>query len=402
MTKPSPLHLRLRLVRTAIAAQDLEAVRQLLAYQIDMFNRRIVERPERYVWTNMAMPQELFYAMDLVPVTSEMLSGWLSSLGFSEPLLNGVEERLSRGLCSYHKVAVGALDQELLPEPRALVMSSNVCDGSGKMADYLADRRGIPYFLLDVPTTPGDDATAYVEQQLRELVAFLERTTGARLPPGRLEQAVARSNEARRHWIAAHELRRARPVMSGSHGFRNLFGTTFLFGTEEAVEITRALEEELAARLEARAFRHGERDPRLLWIHFAPLYKNELLAYVERDLGAAVVCDITSHVWWEPIDEEEPLRGLARKALAHHYLGGPEVRRKVYEEIARRYRIDGAVHFMHMGCRPIAGAVRTVKDTMERIGVPLLELGGDCIDGRNYAEGQLKTRLEAFIEMLRG
>ena len=33
-------------------------------------------------------------------------------------------------------------------------------------------------------------------------------------------------------------------------------------------------------------------------------------------------------------------------------------------------------------------------------GVPVLNLEVDCVDKRNFAEGQLRTRLEAFIEML--
>ena len=36
------------------------------------------------------------------------------------------------------------------------------------------------------------------------------------------------------------------------------------------------------------------------------------------------------------------------------------------------------------------------------IGVPVLNLEVDCIDSRNFMEGQIRTRLEAFMEMLDG
>jgi benzoyl-CoA reductase/2-hydroxyglutaryl-CoA dehydratase subunit BcrC/BadD/HgdB len=35
------------------------------------------------------------------------------------------------------------------------------------------------------------------------------------------------------------------------------------------------------------------------------------------------------------------------------------------------------------------------------VGIPVVNLEVDCVDTRNFAEGQLKTRLEAFMEMLR-
>ena len=41
-----------------------------------------------------------------------------------------------------------------------------------------------------------------------------------------------------------------------------------------------------------------------------------------------------------------------------------------------------------------------MKDALAEVGVPMLNLDGDGIDDRNYAPGQEKTRVEAFLEML--
>jgi benzoyl-CoA reductase/2-hydroxyglutaryl-CoA dehydratase subunit BcrC/BadD/HgdB len=41
-----------------------------------------------------------------------------------------------------------------------------------------------------------------------------------------------------------------------------------------------------------------------------------------------------------------------------------------------------------------------VRDAMRERGIPTLVLDGDGADVRNYSEGQTRTRLEAFIEML--
>jgi benzoyl-CoA reductase/2-hydroxyglutaryl-CoA dehydratase subunit BcrC/BadD/HgdB len=34
------------------------------------------------------------------------------------------------------------------------------------------------------------------------------------------------------------------------------------------------------------------------------------------------------------------------------------------------------------------------------VNVPVIHLDVDCVDERNFSEGQLLTRLEAFMEML--
>ena len=41
-----------------------------------------------------------------------------------------------------------------------------------------------------------------------------------------------------------------------------------------------------------------------------------------------------------------------------------------------------------------------IKEVAAQRGIPLLILDGDAIDRRNSHEGQIRTRTEAFIEML--
>ena len=68
--------------------------------------------------------------------------------------------------------------------------------------------------------------------------------------------------------------------------------------------------------------------------------------------------------------------------------------------LARRYRIDGAINPCRWGCRQGTGSRGIVGQGLKEIGVPVLNLEVDCVDPRNFAEGQLRTRLEAFTEML--
>ena len=41
-----------------------------------------------------------------------------------------------------------------------------------------------------------------------------------------------------------------------------------------------------------------------------------------------------------------------------------------------------------------------LKEKLQEMDIPMLILDGDGIDRRNSHDGQIKTRLEAFLEML--
>jgi len=68
--------------------------------------------------------------------------------------------------------------------------------------------------------------------------------------------------------------------------------------------------------------------------------------------------------------------------------------------LARDYRLDGASNPCHWGCRQGTGARGLISNGLKEINVPVLNLEVDCMDTRNFAEGQLRTRIEAFVEML--
>ena len=41
-----------------------------------------------------------------------------------------------------------------------------------------------------------------------------------------------------------------------------------------------------------------------------------------------------------------------------------------------------------------------INEGLKEIGIPVLNIEVDVVDPRDFAEGQLSTRIEAFIEML--
>jgi benzoyl-CoA reductase/2-hydroxyglutaryl-CoA dehydratase subunit BcrC/BadD/HgdB len=75
---------------------------------------------------------------------------------------------------------------------------------------------------------------------------------------------------------------------------------------------------------------------------------------------------------------------------------------KRVEEAVNDLKVDGVLWGYIYNCRPLAETSHTVKKWVEEnTGVPVLSLEIDAYDSRNYSAAALRTRVEAFAEMLR-
>ena len=68
--------------------------------------------------------------------------------------------------------------------------------------------------------------------------------------------------------------------------------------------------------------------------------------------------------------------------------------------LAGTLKPDAVIQFCHWGCKQSSGGSLLLKEKMQEMEIPMLILDGDGIDRRNSHDGQIETRLEAFLEML--
>ncbi|MDP3063246.1 MAG: 2-hydroxyacyl-CoA dehydratase family protein, partial [Chloroflexota bacterium] len=66
--------------------------------------------------------------------------------------------------------------------------------------------------------------------------------------------------------------------------------------------------------------------------------------------------------------------------------------------LAREYQADGVVHYNLQFCHTYANEAIKVEKALAREGIPLLRIETDY---SSEDEGQLRTRVDAFLEMLR-
>ena len=96
-------------------------------------------------------------------------------------------------------------------------------------------------------------------------------------------------------------------------------------------------------------------------MHLKPYYSEELMNFLKQE-GAVLAMEEFNHIFWPPLDPEQPFLSLARKTLSHFAFKPVSERIRVMEELARKYRVDGIVHFSHHGCRTSCGGALIIKE----------------------------------------
>lgn len=375
-----------------------QAIYQMSRFALSL-TRRAFSGKEPVVWSSAFFPVEIAWGLGLCPFSPEVAAAFITALGFGAEELSRAEAAgYSRDLCSFHRCIAGAARADHLPRPVALLASTHLCDGAPLLFQNLAAAYRVPCFVLDVPYAADSDAEGYVASQLERIWVGLAELTGRRPDREKLAEAIRRSEEFRENMIRVNELRcRVPSPISGN----DMLSFIYLFfigqGSREAAQITALLAEEIEERIASGAAR-AERF-RILWLHLKPYYSNELMSFLEQ-AGGVLAFEEFNHIYWPPLDPEQPFLSLARKVLAHFDYKPLEERIRVVRDLAARYRVDGIIHFSHHGCRQSTGGSLILKDALQEAGWPFLNLDGDCLDGRSETSGRMLTRLQAFLELL--
>jgi benzoyl-CoA reductase/2-hydroxyglutaryl-CoA dehydratase subunit BcrC/BadD/HgdB len=403
---------------------DLRLPSQVFLEQLSMRAvRRALADPSRAALVNMFAPAELLHAMGLAPLCAEGFSSYLSGGRCERGFLDYAAERgVPETYCSYHRALLGAVLSGLLARPRFIVTSSSVCDANTNTFRTAAAHYGMDEFYIDVPCDETPGAVAYVRGQLESLVSFLEDGTGRRMERDELVRAVRNTNATvdfqRRFY---DELaRRDFPNYISAEMHRILAGHN-LIGTDGALAFFRMQYEDIlacpvtggsgdAGPRDAGDPRdpqgpQGPRDPRgdrkrVLWCHVLPYYVESLKEVFNHDGRLQLLASDMNFDQLITLDEDDPLGSMARRLIVNHFNGGAARRAESVTAMARKLRADAAIIFCHWGCKHSNGGAFLLRDALTGAGIKTLILDGDAVDRRGTNEAQLKTRLQAFLEIL--
>ena len=376
--------------------------RKIYALEVARLGARLYGGEDRVAWCGVTAPFDLLAAMGVTSCFVEFIGAMLASTGMTGTFLEAAEHAGFGGdTCGYHRSVLGAAKKGVMPVPDFLIGTSSPCSGGLAVMENLARHFEKDLFVLNVPQEQSDEGVRYLSDQLRAMAAFVSDHTGEPLDEDRFRQAIVHTNRAREIMAEAYRLAQAVPSPANGRLMGN-FGIVMalLLGTEAAVDIATAYRDDFAAKVGRKGSGIADERLRLLWIQNRIQFKNPLVDILENEYGAAVIADELNAITWDPIGPEDPFAGLARRAISIPFNGRIDRRIAHLQQMARDYRIDGAINPCHWGCRQGTGARGLIAGGLKAIGVPVLNLEVDCVDSRNFSEGQLRTRLEAFAEML--
>ncbi len=375
--------------------------RRKFIYEIARIGSRMFDPDWGTAWTTVFVPYEILNAMQISGMFIEFIGAMLAGSGLSRPYLEKAEAAgFSTDSCAYHRSILGVVEAKMLPEPDVLIAANFPCNGGVKALKRVGESYNKETFILNMPYEYDSASIDYMVEQYRRLIEFVETETGRKLDEQKLKQSIRNNNEAREYMIEAYELAKNIPSPLTSNDLKNYIMYVLLNGTKEGVEVAKTYRDEFKQKVANGIGGLPNEQYRLLWIQNRIQFKNKLLDMLEEKFGANMVIDELNYVWWEPMDEDDPIRSLALRNASHPLLGPVERRTDILVKLAREYKVNGAINPVHWGCRQSGGAKVLFKEALAEINVPVINLDVDCVDDRNYSEAQLWTRLEAFMEML--
>jgi len=361
-------------------------------------------------WITVFTPVELLYSMDIYPVAPEHFGAMCSARGFIMEFLEGAEKSgYSQSLCSYSRCGLGyAISgmKGLMPPPDFLVTFRNSCDVYVKWWQSLSMHLGTPLFVGEAPYVLAREdldnyVLEYVVKQLEQLIKMAEEKFGLKFDMEKLVSAVKLSDKASELWLETLKLRRVKPCpLGGRDSASDIFPLVVMQGTGDAVKFYEELLGEVKEKVDKREGIIENERFRLLFDGIWLWYAFDLIKYFE-DRGAVFVYEPYSEAWASRLDASKPLESIARKILTMGLNIDIDLRIERFLESIKEFQIDGAVLFSNRSCKSwSAPQLVTAEILSEKFNVPYLIFEADMADPRQYAEAQVKNRIDAFLEVL--
>jgi benzoyl-CoA reductase/2-hydroxyglutaryl-CoA dehydratase subunit BcrC/BadD/HgdB len=365
----------------------------------DMMMRNMLlplRKPDRSAIVSIFVPCELLQEAGLNPYNVEAYSCYTAA---SEAGLGCIQAAEQAGapetLCSFHRTFLGAAYRGILPAPRCIVYTSLLCDANLLTFRELARHYDVPSFAIDVPRSQTPASIEHVAGQLRDLKVFLEDVTGNSIDGDALRERTKRASRQLEALDTYMRLRADRfiPTDVVSPFYRTMTNNVLL-GTED---VSRLMELQIDDAIAAPP----KRGTHLYWMHAIPYYSDALEPLILHDDAQIVGCDLAQSVA-PPTSTDDPYMAMAERLVFNIMNGNSSRRIDAGIANARACGADGVVWFNHWGCKHTMGISQMAKRRFEEAGLPFLLLDGDGCDHAHGGEGQMSTRLEAFLEMLEG
>ena len=290
-------------------------------------------------------------------------------------------------------------------ESADLVVGENTCDGKKKAYEQFGTLK--PTFVMDVPHVRNDGTRKLWRKEVRRLARRIEAETGQKITAESLRAAIKLANDKRRALRRLAATRAADPAPIS--GLDSLLTVQAAF-MDDSARLTGAIND-MAAGCEKRVT-HGEGAAskgakRILYTGTPMAVPNWKLFNIIEKAGGVVVgeeCCTGSRYYKDLVDEGGETVDEMLDNIADRYLNIQcaiftpiEGRKEDVLRMAHDLHADGIVDCSLQFCTIYEMEAFGMDRAAEAAGIPYMYLS------TNYSsedDGQLKTRIEAFLEMI--
>lgn len=326
--------------------------------------------------------------------------------GMSNEPVAEAETVLPKNLCPLIKSTYGFAHADKCPYTyfADLIVGETTCDGKKKMYELLSDIKDT--YVLQLPQGQGRAwAQGAWREEVRLLKEELERRYDITVTDDDLRRAAAARNRFRRAMVELFELQaNVPPAMSGVEMMTTALQSTFSFDVNESIANVEALLEKRRGAYEA-----GERpvsaDAKRILVTGCPSSGviQKVGMAVERNGGVIVCLDDCSgertQAMMVDVEADDILGAIAERYLAIHcsVMTPNGERMDNTAAMCEKFHVDGVIDLTLTACHTFAVESELMRRKMEEIGMPYLQVETDYATAD---QGQIDTRIAAFIEML--
>lgn len=364
-------------------------------------------------WATSVFPQELAEIFDLNLLYPENHAAGVAAKKESLELCELAEgEGYSNDLCAYARTNFGLLEKGYsdalpMPEPDFLCCCNNICNEVVKWYENIARERNIPLIMIDTTYNydyeVSESRIKYLKAQFEEAIKQLEKISGKKFDPKRLEEVMKISSKNGKLWKYSMSLPQGNfpSPMNGFDLFTYMAVIVCARGKKETTEAFELLIDYLKdnAQKGETTFR-GEEKYRIMmegipcWPYIG--YKMKTLS----KYGVNMTGSVYPHAWALEYEVND-LDGMAR-AYSSMF-------NNVNIEKMVEYRInalkdgdcEGAFYHMNRSCKLMSFIqYEMMRRVAKETDLPYAGFDGDQADPRNFTKAQFETRLQGLVEVM--
>lgn len=329
--------------------------------------------------------------------------------GGSQGSIPDAEKILPRNICPMVKSAYGFKAGKICPYFQAVdfVYGETTCDAKKKTWEILD--RLVPTYVMEIPQMKNKRDKALWLAEVHEFKARVEEVCGRKITSDDLAAAIKVINGKRRALQRLTRLRAASPAPISGKDALLIEQIAFYDEPVRFAEKVNALCDELEARIDKGEGVLPADAPRVMVAGVPMALPNWKVHNLVETAGAVIVNEescIGTRYFKDLIDENGSDMDAMLAALTDRYMQidcscfTPNTER--IDQVLREYRdskAQGVLHYSLQFCHTYNVEEIRIKEACQKEGIPYLSIESD------YSPedvGQLQTRIEAFLEQIRG